>query len=326
MLELLYIPSKRRYQCEDPFFSEGDIALRATWLQKQDSQLAEYWDTMRDEIIATQQTHPITCDLTLCKGNGRADFPTLTAYEIHYEKWHRYICEECQKSFPGEEWLEMHFDEFHNVLNQISKEKGEKIYKCYVPGCPQVFSTPKMRRLHLIDKHHYSKLYPFDLPFTGNLSFREQQQRQDKGKKWLAAKKKGTAIPQKESKEPEKMDVEKPEHKKSDDMEAAMEDITQGIAKLKVPRSVSFGRASRGLGGGRGRGRGYSRQHKQTAVKGMDLDHTKEAQTEEPSYTEQSPDHDDGDDDDLSTPNRRNRIRKIIKEKHPNAKDIDMSG
>lgn len=55
MLELLYIPSKRRYQCEDPFFSEGDIALRATWLQKQDSQLTEYWDTIRDEIIATQQ-------------------------------------------------------------------------------------------------------------------------------------------------------------------------------------------------------------------------------------------------------------------------------
>jgi hypothetical protein len=185
-----------------------------------------------------------------------------------------------------------------------------------------------MRRLHLIDKHHYSKLYPFDLPFTGNLSFREQQQRQDKGKKWLAAKKKGTAIPQKESKEPEKMDVEKPERKKSDDIEAAMEDITQGIAKLKVPRSVSFGRASRGLGGvrGRGRGRGSSRQHKQTAFKGMDLDHTKEERKEEPNHTEQSPDHDDGDDDDLSTSNRRNRIRKIIKEKHPNAKDIEMTG
>jgi hypothetical protein len=146
----------------------------------------------------------------------------------------------------------------------------------------------------------------------------EQQQRQEKGKKWLAAKRKGTTLPQKESKKPENMDIEKPERRKSDDMEAAMEDITQGIAKLKVPRSVSFGRASRGLGGGRGRGRGrgYTRQHKQTDHKGMDLDHTKE----------QSPDREDGNDDDLSTPNRRNRIRKIIKEKHPNTKDIEMNG
>lgn len=137
-------------------------------------------------------------------------------------------------------------------------------------------------------------------------------------------------LPLKESQKPEKMEIERPDRRKSDDMndmEAAMEDIMQGIAKLKVPRSVSFGRASRGLGGGRGRGRGrgYTRQHKQTTFKGMDLDQNKEEKKVEASHTEQSPDHEDGNVDDLSTPNRRNRIRKIIKEKHPNTKDIEMN-
>jgi hypothetical protein len=181
-----------------------------------------------------------------------------------------------------------------------------------------------MRRLHLIDKHHYSRLYPFDLPFTGNLSFREQQRRNEQGKKWIEAKKKGTAVPQKQPKKHEKMEVERPE---SEDLDAAMEDITQGIAKLKVPRSVSFGRASRGLNSGsaRGRGRGYLRQHKQKGLNGMELDHATESANGEPKNNNQSPDHEDGNEDDMSTPNRRNRIRKIIKEKHPNTVDIQMN-
>jgi hypothetical protein len=55
MLESLYIPTKRRYHCNDPFFSEGDIAIRAAWLQKQDSQLEEYWDSVQEEAIDTQR-------------------------------------------------------------------------------------------------------------------------------------------------------------------------------------------------------------------------------------------------------------------------------
>lgn len=55
MSELLYIPTKRRYHYRDPFFSEGDIAIRAAWLQKQDSQLEEYWHSVQEEAIDTQR-------------------------------------------------------------------------------------------------------------------------------------------------------------------------------------------------------------------------------------------------------------------------------
>ncbi|KAI8057556.1 uncharacterized protein B0P05DRAFT_440138, partial [Gilbertella persicaria] len=90
-------------------------------------------------------------------------FPSISAYQYHYEAVHQHVCSVCHKIFPGERWLQFHLDEFHDVLLQIKKEKGEKIHKCYVEDCIKVFSTPRMRRLHLVDKHHYPKYFPFDL-------------------------------------------------------------------------------------------------------------------------------------------------------------------
>jgi hypothetical protein len=54
-MNLLYIPIKRRYHSEDAFFSEGDIAIRAAWLQKQDSLITEDWDSVADEVMSTQR-------------------------------------------------------------------------------------------------------------------------------------------------------------------------------------------------------------------------------------------------------------------------------
>ncbi|KAI7900698.1 uncharacterized protein BX663DRAFT_406295, partial [Cokeromyces recurvatus] len=97
----------------------------------------------------------------------RIEFPSITAYESHYEAIHRNVCSVCHKIFPGSEWLQLHLDELHDVILQMKKAKGEKIHKCYVETCKKMFSTPRMRRLHLIDKHRYPKYFPFDIVYTG---------------------------------------------------------------------------------------------------------------------------------------------------------------
>ncbi|KAG2178778.1 hypothetical protein INT43_001624, partial [Umbelopsis isabellina] len=299
MSGLLYIPTKRRYHYRDPFFSEGDIAIRAAWLQKQDSQLEEYWHSVQEEAIDTQR-QSIHCELSTCKGHVKTTFPTLAAYELHYDMWHRYICEECHKSFPGEQWLELHFDEFHNVIKRIAKDRGENIYKCYVPGCPKMFSTPKMRRLHLIDKHHYSRLYPFDLPFTGNLSFKERQKRVTVAKQVLEAKKAGASMKDISSlaiDKPEKMDFEK-QANDADNLDKDMEDIIHGISKLKVPKSISFGRAPRGLYN-HAASHKHHRHKKPHDHQMVEANHDHVAEAAKPA---------------TSQPNRRNRNRKRAKE------------
>lgn len=71
-----------------------------------------------------------------------------------------------------------------------------------------------MRRLHLIDKHHYPKYFPFDLVYTGSLTFNDLRKRQQKRK----------------------------DKKKSQTMDFEMEDLVKEMdQKLKIPKSISFG-------------------------------------------------------------------------------------
>jgi hypothetical protein len=67
-----------------------------------------------------------------------------------------------------------HLTECHDPLAAARKERGEKIvrrharlrtresltraqFACFVEACPKHFSTPKTRRLHLVEAHAYPK-------------------------------------------------------------------------------------------------------------------------------------------------------------------------
>ncbi|OAD65144.1 C2H2-type zinc finger transcription factor, partial [Phycomyces blakesleeanus NRRL 1555(-)] len=110
----------------------------------------------------------IYCEHHSCHHDGHPlMLPSIYAYELHYEAKHLNTCSVCEKVFPSSHWLQLHLDEFHDVLKKIQKERGEKIYACYVEGCQKRFIDPRLRRLHLIDKHHYPKYFPFDIVLTG---------------------------------------------------------------------------------------------------------------------------------------------------------------
>ncbi|KAL9537576.1 hypothetical protein MBANPS3_011649 [Mucor bainieri] len=205
-MSTIYTPQKRIYLPNDPFFEEGNIALRSIWLQKQAQSENEL------EMIQEQASELATIEL-----------PDILAYELHYEAVHRNVCSVCHKIFPGEEWLQLHLDELHDVILQLKKDRGEKIYKCYVPTCTKVFSTPRMRRLHLVDKHHYPKYFPFDLVYTGTLTFEQRRVRDQKNRERLS-----------------RMKEESTQTKQTADVDM-MDSLTEGMSKLKIPTSISFG-------------------------------------------------------------------------------------
>ncbi|KAI8883342.1 hypothetical protein K501DRAFT_219418 [Backusella circina FSU 941] len=167
-----------------------------------------------------EEREPIYCD------SCTSYFRTVQLYEAHYEAQHRNVCLECLKVFPAFRWLQLHLDEAHDILKQIRKERGEKIFACFVEGCTKHFSSPKMRKLHLIDKHSYSKHFPFDITFTGSLSF-EQRKRRIQKKKRLAAEHYGLSS----------------NNNSNSNDDVVMNELVSNMSKLRIPKSISFGHA-----------------------------------------------------------------------------------
>ncbi|KAG6816280.1 hypothetical protein H0H87_007317 [Tephrocybe sp. NHM501043] len=64
-------------------------------------------------------------------------------------------------------FLIQHQTECHDPLAAVRKERGEKIFACHLVSCTRLFSTPKTRRLHLIQAHGYPKEYFFAVTNKG---------------------------------------------------------------------------------------------------------------------------------------------------------------
>jgi hypothetical protein len=95
------------------------------------------------------------------------DFASIEAFEVHYTQCHSNRCASCGKNFPTAHFLALHIDENHNAFREALQGRGEKTFACFVEGCDKMCSTPQKRRLHLIDKHLFPKLYNFRIVDTG---------------------------------------------------------------------------------------------------------------------------------------------------------------
>ncbi|KIW26670.1 uncharacterized protein PV07_06485 [Cladophialophora immunda] len=95
------------------------------------------------------------------------DFASIEDFEVHYAKDHSNRCTSCGKNFPTAHFLALHIDENHNAFREAMQAKGEKTYACFVEDCERKCSTPQKRRLHLIDKHLFPKIYNFRIVDTG---------------------------------------------------------------------------------------------------------------------------------------------------------------
>ncbi|KAK6350631.1 hypothetical protein TWF718_003818 [Orbilia javanica] len=106
----------------------------------------------------------MTCTLPTCP---QRTHQTTESFEIHYNKYHTNRCHDCLKNFPTSRILECHIRENHDMFAVLKKEKGEKIYACFVEDCDKICISFGKRRAHLIDKHYYHKNFNFSIVDSG---------------------------------------------------------------------------------------------------------------------------------------------------------------
>lgn len=94
-------------------------------------------------------------------------FSSAEDFDVHYAKEHTNRCTSCGRNLPSPHYLALHIDELHNPLREELAAKGEKTYACFVEDCEKKCSTPQKRRLHLIDKHGFPKIYNFRIIENG---------------------------------------------------------------------------------------------------------------------------------------------------------------
>jgi len=126
---------------------------------------------------------PVSCNLppTCNPPNAGTICSNSREFEQHYATYHTHICTapevkrtptsarevQCGKVFPDSRFLDLHISECHDPLVAVRRDRGERTFTCFVETCDGTFTTPKGRRLHLIDAHKYPKEYYFSVTTKG---------------------------------------------------------------------------------------------------------------------------------------------------------------
>ncbi|KAG9293834.1 hypothetical protein G9A89_019172 [Geosiphon pyriformis] len=281
----IQIPLKRKTETDKAFFERENIELEASWMRKQEalnenhpgnisvsevkknpkgaSDISligfddreelpdEHFENFLNNEPKMGPKKIIVCHLPPWCQRHPVEFPSIDAYEIHYNNCHRYICDECDAVFPTKRWLDMHLTEFHDVLAQIRKERGEKIFACFVQGCDRNFGEYAKRNRHLIDKHDYATNYNFAIVKFGVVPVSVRKVN-DVIKKKKMEKKKRNKQEKNQSSFAETLDGSTPIELNSqvaldtivpqepDDIDMLIESMD----KLSLPTSIKFGRES----------------------------------------------------------------------------------
>lgn len=112
----------------------------------------------------TGSSAQIVCDMPPCIS---LPFTNYYDYETHVIQNHNHKCETCKKPFPTRNILDIHIQEQHSAFWSTLLERGEKSFQCF--ECKSSFASPSSRKLHLIQKHNYPRLFPFNVVKTGLL-------------------------------------------------------------------------------------------------------------------------------------------------------------
>ncbi|KAI8319204.1 hypothetical protein GQ54DRAFT_299507 [Martensiomyces pterosporus] len=108
---------------------------------------------------------PIVCHDPPCSGS--VSCPTTMAYERHYDQVHRNKCSECGAILPSAHWLDLHIQELHDMFFRARVDRGDKAFQCFLPSCTKVFATPRKRKMHMVDKHHFARSFNWALVRSG---------------------------------------------------------------------------------------------------------------------------------------------------------------
>ncbi|GAB7360019.1 hypothetical protein MBLNU230_g7544t1 [Neophaeotheca triangularis] len=101
-------------------------------------------------------------------------FENRGEYDSHKLSIHSHDCPmlNCHRSFPDSRLLDLHHAECHDPFVAVRRDRGERMYGCFVEGCDKVCRDRVKRKMHLIEKHHYPKNYDFRIMETGLIAGR----------------------------------------------------------------------------------------------------------------------------------------------------------
>ncbi|GIZ37265.1 hypothetical protein CKM354_000071800 [Cercospora kikuchii] len=183
-------------------------------------------------------------------------FSSYTDYETHYNSSHTNRCKECHKNFPTAHFLQLHLSENHDPIVAVRRERGDKIYACFLEDCDKVCVDWKKRRSHLVDKHGYPKNYDFlvvDNGIDGRWTMlrrgidpaghrKSSRDRRDSTATRTTQTTDATGETEVTTSEPTEEEVPAVQSKAAQD-DTALEEVTKSMSSLKfVPRSVTFGK------------------------------------------------------------------------------------
>ncbi|KAG8905185.1 hypothetical protein FRB99_000550 [Tulasnella sp. 403] len=179
-------------------------------------------------------------------------------FESHYTTYHTHVCNAsekktpnaresvCGKVFPDNRLLELHFAECHDPLIAVRRDRGERTFACFLPTCPSKFTTPKGRRLHLIDTHKYPKEYFFSVTTkgVGDLLSRWGQGASLLRKKWKPRANEAMDVASSTASSPSDTRSSQPPTQHADPEPAKDVDaLVSSLSSLSlVPPSIRFGR------------------------------------------------------------------------------------
>nr|POF24070.1 zinc finger protein 511 [Quercus suber] len=210
---------------------------------------------------------PINCHLP---PHPPLEFPTALHYERHYIAAHANCCTACHANFPSSHLLALHITEHHDPIALAKRDRGEKIYACFVEGCKKLCVDWRKRRSHLVDKHGFPRNYDFFVVITGvngRRSFlrtgvdekghRKSSRRRTTGEKDASNEERSPVRKGFEntySNTPGSVDgdnkpiLDKAVRAHAGD-EQGLDELTESLCLLKmVPRSVTFGKPRKGAG------------------------------------------------------------------------------
>ncbi|KAG6885342.1 hypothetical protein C0993_002971 [Termitomyces sp. T159_Od127] len=126
---------------------------RASSSQDSSSSTETQYPTKSSRTVTGQagleNSHPLVCTLPPTCNHKPTPLANSRELEAHYATYHAHVCEQhgCGTVFPEARLLEL--------------------FACHLASCARLFSTPKTRRLHLIQAHGYPKEYFFAVTNKG---------------------------------------------------------------------------------------------------------------------------------------------------------------
>lgn len=116
-----------------------------------------------DEINSETSTAIVPTKEIFCNVSGCGIiFNNVCSYQSHYNTMHRFICSECRKSLPTEHLLDLHISEQHDSYFKARVERGERLFKCYLEECEELFINSQERKEHCINDHKFPSNFRFD--------------------------------------------------------------------------------------------------------------------------------------------------------------------